>query len=101
MFTYTDEQFQEWEKKYGKGKVFELTIEDKRAVLRKPDRKALSFATTGSSGGKDPMKFNEVILNQCWIAGDEEIREDDDYFLAACPVLEGLMEAKQAELKKL
>ena len=47
------------------------------------------------------MKFNEIVLNQCWIAGDEEIREDDDYFLAACPVLEGLMESKQAELKKL
>lgn len=101
MYSYTEEQLKEWKAKYGEKNVFEVKVEDKRAVLHKPDRKALSYAAAGSSSGKDPLKFNEIILNQCWIDGDEEIRKDDDYFLAVIPTLEALTETKQAEIKKL
>lgn len=100
MFKFTDEQLKEWKEKHG-DRLFKIKVEDKLAVVRKPGRKDLSFATAGSSQGRDALKFAEILLKQCWIDGDKEIMEDDDYFLGAVPTLEALAENKKAEIKKL
>lgn len=97
MFEATETQIQAWKKQYGD--VYEITIEDKRCYIRKPDRRVLGLAT--SVGQKNPMKFNEVILYNCWLAGDEDIKTNDDYFLAAASRLEEVIEIKEAEIKKL
>ena len=47
------------------------------------------------------MKYNEILLNNCWIAGDEEIKKDDALFLGVSAKLADLIEVKEAELKKL
>lgn len=99
MFTYTADQLEGWKKKYGD--VFELVIDDKKAVLHKPSRKDLSFAMAGSSQAQDSIKFVEILLKQCWIDGDPEIQTDDEYFLGAVPQLQVLSETKEAEIKKL
>ncbi len=101
MFTYTADQLKDWKKKYGDDSVFEVVAEDKKAILHKPTRKDLSFANAGSSGGQDSIKFVEILLKQCWIDGDMEIQEVDDYFFGVVPVLEALSEYKEAEIKKL
>ena len=51
--------------------------------------------------GKDAVKMNEALLNNCWIDGDKEMRDDDAYFFAVAEKIQGMMEAKEAELKKL
>ncbi len=79
--------------------VFHLIVEDKEALLRKPTRKDLQHATAVSNG--DAFAFNEAILNDCWISGDEEIKTNDDYFLAASGLLDKIIQIKQAEIKKL
>lgn len=99
MFSYTEEQLAAWKKKHGT--VYEIKVDDRKAILRKPARQDLSYATAGSSQGKDGMKFSELLMRQCWIDGDREILEDDEYFLSALPVLESITELKQAEIKKL
>ncbi len=99
MFSYTEEQMAAWKKKHGT--VYEVKVDDKKAILKKPTRQDLSYATAGSGQGKDGMKFAELLLKQCWIDGDREILEDDEYFLSALPVLESITELKQAEIKKL
>jgi hypothetical protein len=81
------------------GDVFEVTCEDKVCYLKKPDRSTLSYATT--VGQSDPMKYNEVVLENCWITGDPEFKTNDEYFLAAIGVMEALVEYKTAEIKKL
>jgi hypothetical protein len=81
------------------GEIFAITVEDKIGYLRKVDRKTLSFAST--IGTKDPMKFNEVILANCWLGGDEELKTNDDYFLAVSGTLSQLIIVKEAELVKL
>ena len=101
MFEYTDEQLAGWKKKYGEDGVFEVAVADKKAVLHKPSRKDLSFASAGSGQGSDVFKFSEILMRQCWIDGDREIMDDDDYFLGAVPVLQAIAEVKQAEVKKL
>ena len=99
MFTYTEEQLKSWKEKYGD--VFEITCEDKKAVLHKPTRKDLSYAMSGSSQAKDSVKFAEIMLKQLWIDGDKEFIDNDTYFFAAVPILGALSETKEAELKKL
>ena len=99
MFTYTKEQLKSWKEKYGE--VFEISCDDKKAVLHKPSRTDLAFAMAGSNQAKDSVKFSELLLNQCWIAGDEEFKNDDTYFFSAVPVLGALSETKEAEVKKL
>ena len=85
-------------KKHGV-EIFELTVGDKKAILKKPDRKVLSMALSLSQ--KDPIKFGELMLDSCWIEGDEEIRTNDSYFLASLEVLQEMVELKQASLKKI
>lgn len=99
MFTYTIAQLESWKEKYGE--IFEITCEDKKAVLHKPTRKDLSFAMAGSNQGNDSVKFSEILLKQCWVDGDMEFQNDDEYFFAAVPVMGALSETKEAELKKL
>jgi hypothetical protein len=55
----------------------------------------------GSNQAKDSVKFSEILLKQCWIDGDKEFMDDDNYFLSAVPALGALAEVKEAEIKKL
>lgn len=81
------------------GEVFEIKVGDATGYLKKPDRKTLSYASSVAS--KDPIKFNEILLNGCWLAGDERIKTDDSLFLSASQVLGTLVEVKEASLVKL
>lgn len=68
----------------------------KSCYLKKPARKALSYAAV--SAQTDPLKYNEVILNDCWLAGDEEIKTDNGLFLSVSQKLPLLIEIKEAEV---
>ncbi len=94
---FTKEKITELKKKHGE--IFLLKVEDKSCILKKPDRKTLSYATSVAS--KDPMKFNEIMLNGCWLGGDEEIKTDDSLFLSAAAKIAELIEVKESELVKL
>ena len=93
----TPEQIEAW--KVLHGEIFAITVEDKIGYLKKVDRKTLSFAS--SIGTKDPIKFNEIILTNCWLGGDDELKNNDDYFLAVSGTLSQLIVVKEAELSKL
>ena len=81
------------------GEIFALKVGNSICYLRKPTRKSLGYA---SVAGKDnPLKFNEVILNDCFLAGDETIKTDDTKFLSASSKLSEIIEVVDAELEKL
>jgi len=93
----TKEQIQEWKNQYKD--IFVISVEDKKVYLRTPDRKTLSYASTLAT--KDPLRFNEVILENCWLGGDEEIKTNDELFLAVSSKLPDLIQIKEATLEKL
>jgi len=93
----TENQIELWKKAHGD--IFKFDVDGKTAYLKKPSRKVLSYASGVAT--TDPMKFNELILNDCWLAGDEEIKTDDSLFLAASSKMAQLIEVKEAELVKL
>ena len=92
---YTKEQIAEWKRKHGE--LFEITVEGKSCILHRPTRQDLSYASVV----KDPIKMSETMLNQLWVAGDEEIKTDDSLFLAAIQKMQDVLEVKEAEIKKL
>ena len=91
------EQIAEWKKKHSD--IFAITVDGHICYLIKPDRKVLSYAS--SLGQKDPLKFNEAILDNCWLGGSEEIKTNDELFLGASGKIADLIEVKEAELVKL
>jgi len=93
----TKEQIQEWKKKHGK--VFKISCDSKVCYLKPPSRKTLGYASV--AGKDDPLKFNEVILRDCWLGGDEEIRTDDVLFLSVGSQLANIIQTKEAELEEL
>ena len=92
---YTKEQISAWKEKYGE--LFEITVEDKSCILRKPNRKDLSYVSVV----KDPIKMSETMLRQLWVAGNDEIKDDDRYFLPTIPKMEEVLKVKEATIKKL
>lgn len=93
----TPEQIEAWKKKHGELKA--VKVGGHVAYLKTPDRKAIAYAS--SVGTKDPLKFNEIILNNCFVGGSEEIKTDDTLFISVCKVLPDLIEIKEAELVNL
>jgi hypothetical protein len=93
----TKEMIAEWKKKHGD--VFKIKVEEKEAYLKRPDRKTLAYASSVVSS--NPIKFSEILLNGCWLAGDEEIKTQDSLFLSASGKLGELIEVKESELVKL
>lgn len=92
----TQEKIEGWKKQHGD--IYLIEVEDKACVVRKPNRKDLSFVMLLKD---DPIKFNETLLNNLWVDGDEELKTNDDYFLAVSSQLGELLQIKEASLKKL
>ncbi len=90
-------QIAKWKEQHGK--VYSFTAEGKVCYLRKPTRKALSAAAI--IGQKDPLKYNEVLIANCWLGGDEALKNDDAYFLGLSAKVADLVEVKEGELKEL
>ena len=97
MAKVTKDQIEAWKKKFGE--IFAIKVDDKTAYLKKPDRNTLRLAF--SKAATDPLGMNEVILNNCWLGGDTEIKTDDSYFIAAMPQMQSLIEERNATLEKL
>ena len=93
----SEEQIAMWRRLHGD--VFEVKSKDKICYLKRPDRKTLSAAD--AIGNTDPMHYNEIILSNCWLGGDDEIKTNDRYFLEVVQVLEEIVIYGRAEIKKL
>lgn len=79
------------------GVIYQITVEDKSCIVRKPNRKDLSYI----SAVNNPVQMTETLINQLWVEGDEDIRQDDELFLAAAAKLGEIIQIKEAEIKKL
>ena len=90
-------EIDEWKKSHGD--IYAIKVDGHVCYLRKPTRRDLSFAS--SAGKKDPLKFNETLLRDCWLGGSEAIRRDDDKFMGASGVLDKIIPDAEAELENL
>ncbi len=81
----------------------QLVVGNKVCYLKKVNRGTLEIALgflMKINSNPEPIKAGEIIINTCWVCGDEEIRSNDDYFMGACLQASGLIEQKSSFLKK-
>jgi len=97
LLELTEEQIEAFKKQYNG--VYLIESEGKKCYLHSPTRQTLDAASAGSK--KADSKFNEILMKGCWLAGDKEMVEDDEYFFAAGKQLSELINTKEAALKKL
>ena len=99
----TQDQIDSWKKEYREVYVFE--VEDERSgqilkcYMRKADRKTLSAAQ--AVGAKDLARFNEIIINGCWLGGDEQVREDEYFFQALASQMRPVVDFSMGEFRRL
>lgn len=84
-------------KKHGQLSV--IIVEDKMGLFKKPDRKVISSASAVAA--TDPIEYVAIIAENCFVEGDKELLQEDDYFLGIVPVINQLVETKTASLLKL
>ncbi len=53
------------------------------------------------NGADRPFKFAEVIIANCWLGGNEELRSEDKYFMGLSQKISELVEITTGEIKKL
>lgn len=70
----TEKQIADLKKKHGE--LFQISVDGKSCIIRRPNRKDLSFVSVV----KDPIKMSETLLKQLWVDGDMEIQTDDTFF---------------------
>jgi len=93
----TETQIAMWKKQHRD--VFEIIAGDKVCYLKRPDRQTLKAAV--AVGEQDAMRYDEIVLENCWLGGDEEIKDNDNYFLEVVPVLAEIVDYGRAAIKKL
>ena len=50
---------------------------------------------------KDEVESRELLANSCFLGGDKELLDDDNYFISAMPQYVALLAMKESSLKKL
>jgi len=98
--TVTASQIQAWKNQHGSDCVWRYKTRDGLvAYFKSPDRKIISCSTAES--GNDKMKFRELLVNNCWLGGDEQIRTVDKYFLGLTSRILALVEVVEGKLEKI
>ncbi|ROH98409.1 hypothetical protein EGI16_21480 [Chryseobacterium sp. G0240] len=93
-------QIEAWKVEHGEIFGFKLGKNKQyQCYLKKPSRQTISYAAAAAQ--TDPLQYNEVILNECWLAGDEVIKTDTGLFLSISQHLPGLVEMVEVEMVKL
>ncbi|MBC7399847.1 MAG: hypothetical protein H7289_07855 [Mucilaginibacter sp.] len=95
----TPEVIEAWKSEHKRG-VWQLSVDGKVGYVRKPTRDEMKYAMTFATKN-DPLGMVEEILKSCWLGGDDDLINDDDFFYGAAEQLQTLIEIKAGELKKL
>jgi hypothetical protein len=96
------EQIAGWKKKYKRIKQFTYTNSEGKELicyLRNPTMNDVGLATTNAR--KNPANFGKTIITTCWLAGDDEIKENDDALFSISEELDSLIKDGQTVVKNL
>lgn len=102
----SDEELTALKSKYGTVYTLSVLYLDEKTgeeveligYLKRPERYLMGMAV--SKMDTNPIIAKEMIIEKCWIGGDERIRKDDDAFYSATIAIESLFSARMGELKK-
>lgn len=94
----TQDVIESWKKEYGS--VFEFKADDgKKAYFKKPDLKIMDAASALAQ--TQPLMSNKVLADSCFIGGDREVIDNNDYFAGLNKHLSKLIKKVEGELSEL
>ena len=100
--SYSKEQIVKWSNEHKGLWYLPILGEDGKiealGIFKPINRHILSYASTKTDEGMHA--FLEVAMRECFVAGDEKILEDDDYFIPASMKFNSILEGKKASLLK-
>jgi hypothetical protein len=102
--TTGDQITKENTKEIPKGAEFTIEVDGRVAYLRKPDRITIESAlglAMPIQGRPQYIRAGEIVLLNCWVGGDDEIKTDDDLLVPAAMQAFQIVQAKTAVLKKI
>jgi hypothetical protein len=93
----TPEQIKAWKEKHGE--VFCLSSPKGDVYISKPTRAVLSLVLTKAK--TDILGASDVVLANCWLMGDESLKDNDGFKLGLVNQLDAIIETVQVEVKKI
>lgn len=92
-----DKRVEELKKEHKIDHVAVFHNQGRYAFVKKPDRTLLKMAISIADTKIDEA---EILLENCWLEGDECFKNDDSVFLGIMPDILALIGVKLSELKK-
>lgn len=97
----SESEIQMWKAKYRK--VYEVIIEDDgekfAGYFKRPDMDV--FSSVNKISKTDEVRAAGILFDNCWLGGDNIIRDDSVLRMSATAQLKNIMAVKSAELKNL
>ncbi len=95
---FTPEQIAVYKQRYGT--VFRYTATDgKSCILKAPDLQVIDACRVLSGGSA--IKFDSALVENCWVAGDEEFKKDDAYRIGLFEWLGNIIRKVDGRLEEL
>jgi hypothetical protein len=85
-------------KKHNLEEVHIIEVDGRIAYLKKPTRMILKMIESTAQTTYDEA---EILLENCWLEGDEAIKTEDDLFYSSMALVLNLVTLKKARVKKL
>jgi hypothetical protein len=101
----TQEQVKAWKERYGEGKVKLATLlgdegnELGEVVVRAPGRKEIGEFEKWVD--RNPDKAKEILVNTCLLTHKDEVKANEDMFLAAFDAIAKLIPIGKSVIKNL
>ncbi len=95
-------QIKRWKAQYGDVYAIEVKLDEQEKAVgyfRKPDLNIIAAASRFVES--NPIKTGEILLENCWLDGDDLIKTDDEAKMGVMTQLGKLFKVKEAEVKKL
>jgi len=91
-----------WEKQFAPRKLNVIIVEDKFCVLRPVTATEVSeFSIMTATPDIGLEKASRYIIGELWIDGDNEIQDDEEYFISAMLQIQKAMELKKSSFYRL
>ncbi len=94
---FSSEQINEYKAKNPDGLML-LTSGTKSCIVKKPNRALLSLMLSKS---RDPLAMVDILLENCWVDGDAELKEDTAFMYSVMEKIDDIVGKKTVELKNL
>lgn len=96
----TKEEVEKLKAIHGPLKYFQSADKKAAAIFKAPSRKILKMAHA-NNGESNSITYNETLVNNCFVAGDEQMKTEDKYLLSVGPRLQEMVPMAELEIKDL